>query len=166
MHLVGRPAISLPRLRQEASLTMAGGSAWFMWSGGGILQSQDREKACAKFVHDRSGALGRSHSQNPIAVLASETSWERRNMDGKGDYWTSKTLENTGRALQDARFGVDIINEHILNARGGNYRAVVIGDNQRQVLPRTVESLKAFVEAGGALLVMGSGLLDCPRKRE
>ncbi len=164
MHLVANPRISIPRLQQWASLTMTGGSAWFMWTGGGIIESQDREKACARFVLDRGDILGRGHSQNPVAVLTSETSWERHRMDGKDDYWTPATLENAAMALQDARFGVDIINEHILNSRVCNYRILVISDNQREVLPQTVESLKAFVKEGGMLLVMGSGLLDCPGK--
>jgi len=164
MHLVVNPEISMPRVRQEAGLTMAGGSAWFMWSREGVIQNQDREKDCARFVRDRSDVLGRSRSRNPIAVLTSETSWERQRMDGKDDYWTAATIENVALALQDARFGVDLINEHILNSRISNYRALVIADNQRALLPRTVEGLKAFVEAGGMLLVMGSGLLDCPGK--
>ncbi len=164
MHLVVNPEISMPRVRQEAGLTMAGGSAWFMWSREGVIQNQDREKDCARFVRDRSDVLGRSFSQNPIAVLTSETSWERQRMDGREEYWTAATIENAALALQDARFGVDLINEHILNSRISNYRALVIADNQRALLPRTVEGLKAFVEAGGMLLVMGSGLLDCPGK--
>lgn len=164
MHLVVNPEISVSRVWQEAGLTLAGGSAWFMWSRESILENQDIEIASARFVRDRSAILGRSRSQNRIAVLTSETSWERQRMDGELEYWTPATIENAALALQDAGFGVDLINERILNSRISNYRALVIADDQRAVLPRTVESLEAFVAGGGTLLVMGSGLVDCPGK--
>ena len=167
MHQVGRGEhqISVPRLRQWAGLAMASGSAWFMFGSPGVVLNEatgNRVKALANFVHDRGDVLGRSDSRNPIAVLAGETSWERRNMDGKSGYYDAVTLENIPRAIQDGGFGVDIINEHILNSRARSYRVVVIPDTQREVSPRTAESLRAFVEAGGMLLVMGSGLMDGP----
>jgi hypothetical protein len=41
---------------------------------------------------------------------------------------------------------------------------VVIPSNQQEVLPQTVDFLKAFVEAGGKLLVMGSGMQHAQQK--
>jgi hypothetical protein len=160
-------SIVLPRMLQEAGLIMASGSAWAVWGSRNVIDNRslhDKVKTAALFVRDRSGALGKSLSRNPIAFMTSETSWERQHIDGKNGYWNKDAVLNGSRALQDARFGVDIINENILNLKRGFYRAVVISDGQRELLPRTVESLKAFVEAGGTLLVMGSGLLDCPGK--
>jgi hypothetical protein len=61
---------------------------------------------------------------------------------------------------------VDIPNEHILQSRYHDYRAVVIPDNQREVLPQTLAALKCFVHDGGLLLIIGSGMLHAQGKED
>jgi hypothetical protein len=162
MHVINVPdRISLPRILQEGGLTMAAGSTWHLWvnrvspDNGFALE---RLRICSEFVQARNAAVGRSNSRNPIAVLASETASQLQKMQGKSNCFNPKSVDNAALALQDARFGVDIINEHILLSRGQRYQVVVIPSNQQEILPETVDYLKTFVESGGKLLVMGSGM--------
>lgn len=171
MHLITAPdeQITLPRLRQEAGLTMAGGSAWFMWVSGATIvneSAQERAKTCAEFVRERNAVLGRTYSQNPVAVLSSETSWEREFMDGKDDYYEGRSIDFTAMALQDAHFGVDIPNEHILHSGWSNYRTIVVPNNQREIQPHTLLMLEGFAESGGTLIVMGSGMQHAEGKED
>jgi hypothetical protein len=163
MHFInpGDDLINFARLRQEGSLVMASGSAWFIWTGGTSIvtpSALERATACGDFVAQRSSALGKSRSLNTVAVLASETSWERRVMDAQSECYLPMAIETTALALQDAHFDVDLVNEHILRGRHSHYRVVVVPDSQCEILPETLDSLKDFVRAGGKLVVLGSAL--------
>ena len=159
---ISRQPASLPRVLQQGALTLASGGAWFLWSPGSTIvrqAMQQRAKACAEFAAARRAALGRSASLNQTAVLLSETSWRQERIAGKQDYYDPKAPEHAALALQDACYGVDMINEEMLCARIRGYRTVFVV-NQRRLDPRTMSQLRAFVREGGLLVVAGSGLRE------
>lgn len=156
-----RPA-ALPRVFQQGAVTFASGGAWFLWvPGSSIVQKpvQDTSKLCAEFAQARRVALGRSTSLNQTAVLISETSWHRERVEGRGGYYDESVPGNVALALQDACYGVDLVNETILRSRIGSYRTIVLA-NHRALDSLTVSGLEAFVRRGGLLILTGSALRD------
>ncbi len=162
MHVINVPdKISLPKILQEGGLTMAAGSAWHLWTNNvepGNDFAIERLKICSEFVEARRNAVGKTASGNSIAVLSSETSSQLKRLEAKQNSFAVRKIEDTALGFQDAGFGVDIVNEHILRSTDHHYRAVVIPSGQREISPQTVKSLRAFVKEGGLLLVMGSSL--------
>ena len=153
--------ISVDRVLQQGALTLACGGAWFLWSPGGAIVTDDvrqRARQCAEFVHEREHALGRTRSLNPVAVLLSETSWARQRFKNENDAYGAAAAENVALSLQDARYGVDMPNEEILLKRLSAYRTIVIA-NQQVLAPALLERLEAYVSRGGHLLVIGSGAI-------
>ena len=161
MHLINQDQkISLGRVLQEGGITLASGGSWLLWLSGGTAldpDAQARVRLCAQFAQARKEALGRTLSWNPIAVLSSETSWRQERIGGKEGYYDFLAANHTALALQDAGYGVDLVNEHILQRRLDHYRVVVV-PNQRQVAPATLAALSDFAQRGGRVLVTGCGL--------
>ena len=156
-----RPA-SLSRVFQQGAVTFASGGAWFLWSpGSAIVQKpvQDTAMLCAEFAQARRAALGRSTSLNQTAVLLSETTWHRQKVEGKDGYYDESLPGNVALALQDAGYGVDMLNEAMLRSRIDTYRTVVLA-NQRALDQQTVSDLNAFVRNGGALIAIGSAMQE------
>ncbi|MFW6171644.1 MAG: hypothetical protein ACODAD_14235, partial [Planctomycetota bacterium] len=114
-------------------------------------------RLCAEFAQARKKTLGRTYSRNPVAVLSSETSWLEERIGGKENYYDFIAANHAALALQDASYGVDLVNEHILRRRLDRYRVVVI-PNQRKVKSATLDALKQFAHGGGRVLVTGRGL--------
>jgi hypothetical protein len=140
MHVINVPdRISLPRILQEGGLTIAAGSTWHLWVNRVSPDNDfalERLSICSEFVQARSAAVGKSSSRNPIAVLASETSSQRQKMEGKSNCFNPTSVDHAALALQDAGFGVDIINEDILLSPKQTFQVVVIPSNQLEVLLR------------------------------
>jgi hypothetical protein len=163
MHLVNRDQkISPGRVLQQGGMTFASGGAWLLWIGGGTAikpHARSRARRCSEFAQARSEALGHTFSLNPVAVLSSETSWLEERIGGKEDYYDFQAANHAALALQDACYGVDLVNEHILRRRLDRYRVIVV-PNQRKVASETLEALIDFAEQGGLVLVTGFGLAD------
>ena len=161
MHLINQDKkISLGRVLQEGAITLASGGSWLLWLSGGTAldpDAQARARQCAEFAQARKEALGHTFSRNPVAVLSSETSWLEERIGGKKDYYDFLAANHTALALQDAGYGVDLVNEHILRRRIEHYRVLVV-PNQREVAPETLEALNEFAQRGGRILVTGFGL--------
>lgn len=149
---------TLPRMLQEGGLVMSSGASWFIWLNQLAPEQFDHLRACYGLVDARRKALGRTQSANPIAVLLSETTWEQGLASEVAGYYDHESPRNWAFALQDAYYGVDVVNEQTLREQTGRLRVVVIA-NQRQVCPETLGSLRRFVERGGTLIVTDSGLL-------
>ncbi|MFO7903372.1 MAG: alpha-L-fucosidase, partial [Pirellulaceae bacterium] len=161
MHLVNRDhKISLGRVLQEGGITFSSGGAWFLWVGGGTALepgARARARLCAEFAQARQDALRRTLSRNAVAVLSSEASWLEERVGGEEGYYDFIAANHAALALQDAGYGVDLVNEHILRRRLDEYRVLVI-PNQRKVESKTLDALTRFVHQGGRVLVTGRGL--------
>ncbi len=165
---VSRQEASFRRILQMGGITMSSGGAWFLWVPGSTIveaQMQERAQQCAAFVVARDAALGTTSSANQTAVLLSETSWTMEHIQGHADAYGASTAEAAALSLQDAGHCVDMVNEIILCERIENYRTVVIA-NQAVVAPSTLTALRSFVNRGGLLLVIGSGLRSTPDREE
>jgi hypothetical protein len=156
MHLVNGPETSLRRLLQNGAVTLASGSSWFLWSSGRFMLDAGREplKACADFVQERRGALGRTLTANTVAVLASEASWVAERSEGKKGAFGFMGIQAAAVALEDAGYGVDIVNEADFARRPDGYRLLVLPGVHR-VSPSTLAGLRRFAESGGTLLSFG-----------
>jgi hypothetical protein len=148
---------SLPRMLQEGGLVMSSGSSWFLWVNRLTSDQFDHLRTCWRLVDARRDALGRTFSLNPVAVLLSETSWQQGLASPRPGPFDSPTPRNLAFALQDAWYGVDVVNEQTLHERIERYRVVVVA-NQPQVSPETLSVLTQFTERGGTLLVTDGGL--------
>jgi len=148
---------ALPRMLQEGGLVMSSGSSWFVWVNNLTPDQFQHLRTCVGLVDARREALGQTHSLNPIAVLLSETSWEVGLTSSEQGYYDSDTPRNLGFALQDAYYGVDVVNEQTLRERISQYRIVFVPE-QRAIASETQRALFGFVVNGGNLIVTGGGL--------
>lgn len=148
---------SLPRMLQEGGLVMSGGLSWFLWVNKLAPEQFAHLRACYGLVDARREALGRTHSLNPIAVLLSETTWQRGLADPDADYFDYQSPRNWAFALQGAGYGVDVVNEETLREQIDRWRVVVVA-NQRRVGPETLDALRRFVERGGTLVATDGAL--------
>lgn len=153
---------TLPRMLQEGGLVMSSGANWFLWVNQLAPEQFDHLRACYGLVDSRRKTLGRTQSANPIAVLLSETTWEQGLASEVAGYFDHESPRNWAFALQDAYYGVDVVNEQTLREQINRWRIVVTA-NQRQVCPGTLDSLRRFVERGGTLIVTDSGLLPADK---
>ncbi|MCY2987235.1 MAG: beta-galactosidase trimerization domain-containing protein [Planctomycetota bacterium] len=164
-----KPIRTLPRMLQEGGLVMSSGSSWFLWVNQLAPEQFAHLRTCCGLVDARREALGRTHSLNPVAVLLSETSWEHGLTSPETGYFDSGTPRNLAFALQDAHYGVDVVNEQTLREQISHWRMVVLA-NQRQISPETIAVLKQYVEQGGTLVVtdgsLRSGEQDSPETVE
>ena len=164
-----KPIRTLPRMLQEGGLVMSSGSSWFLWVNQLAPEQFSHLRTCYGLVDARREALGRTHSLNPVAVLLSETSWEHGLTSPEPGYFDSSTPRNLAFALQDAHYGVDVVNEQTLREQISHWRMVVLA-NQRQVSRETMAVLKKYVEQGGTLVVtdgsLRSGEQDSPEAVE
>ena len=80
-------------------------------------------------------------------------------MDAKADHFSSEAVDTVAMTLQDAHYGVDVVNEHILRSGATEYRVLVVPDTQREVAPETFVAIVDFVRDGGKLAVLGNSLL-------
>lgn len=162
MHLIYRPGeISRHRVLQQGAITLAHGGSWFLWrpgNGDPLAEAPfARAMECAQFVRARAAALGRSESANPVAVLISETAWERERTGGCEGWADLDAPGHWALAIEDACVGVDLINEADFAAASSSYRAILV-PNQREVAAATASRLWRFAEAGGTLILAGSAL--------
>ena len=117
------------KILQLGSITMSCGAPWFLWAFKESIVTSgalERMNFCANFVVDRKDALGLSRSANQTAVLLSEKSWEAK-MPGP-DTENEEIVQSNRWALslQDACYGVDIINEHQLGSADSRYRTILV----------------------------------------
>ena len=148
---------TLPRMLQEGALVMSGGANWFLWVNRLEPEQFEHLRACCGLVNSRREALGRTHSANPVAVLLSETSWDKGIGSADSKYFDYESPRDWAFALQDAYFGVDVVNEQTLREQIDRWRVVVVA-NQPDVSKETFAALQRFVSRGGKLIVTGSGL--------
>lgn len=148
---------TLPRMLQEGSLAISSGSSWFLWVNQLAPEQFAHLRSCYGLVDARREALGRTHSLNPVAVLASETAWQRGLSSPEPGYFDSNAPRNMAFALQDAYYGIDVVNEQTLRDEIARWPILVLA-NQRQVSPETLAILKPFVERGGTLIVTDGAL--------
>lgn len=158
MHLIFRPTeISRQRVLQQGAVTIAHGGSWFLWLPGREPLAPEpfaRAMECARFVRDRAPALGRSTSVNPIAVLVSETAWQEERTGGKAGFAGLREPQHWAMMLEDACFGVDLVNEADLARSIAQYRLIVV-PNQRAISDATVKHLEQFASAGGKVVRTG-----------
>lgn len=147
---------SLQRTLQEGAMTMASGGVWCLWAFGGEsvpAAGVEIARHAAEFARERDAALGPSVSLAQVAVLDSETTWEAgdraRAIDGPA--------HTIARALLEAHYFTDIVNEVTFRQRLTPYRVVVLPDC-RSIAPETLSVLKAFAEEGGLVLAVGAAL--------
>jgi len=155
---------SFRRIVQMGGLTLASGSVWFLWApGDSILKEevQGRARRCAAFAREREGALGRTTSLKQVAVVLSETCWERERLEGMDGYYDRAAAERAALGIEDAHYCVDMPNEVLLEKRIDQYSTVVVS-NQRVLAEQTMDALRGFARRGGLLLVTGRGLEDVP----
>jgi hypothetical protein len=143
-----KPIRTLPRMLQEGGLVMSSGSSWFLWVNRLAPEQFSHLRECYGLVNARREALGRTHSLNPVAVLLSETSWEHGLISPESGYFDSGTPRNLSFALQDAHFGVDVVNERTLREQIGHWRIVVLA-NQRQASSETLGGARVRVHRQG-----------------
>lgn len=148
---------TLPRMLQEGGLVMSSGSSWFLWVNQLAPEQFAHLQTCYGLVDARREALGRTHSLNPVAVLVSETTWDHGLTSSSTHYFDSNSSRNVAFALQDACYGVDVVNEQTLRERIGHWRIVVVA-NQQRVSPPTLAAVKQFVDHGGLLIVTDGAL--------
>lgn len=148
---------TLPRMLQEGALVMSSGSSWFLWVNRLTPDQFDHLRACVGLVDARREALGRTYSLNPIAVLLSETTWRHGLTSAVPGYYDSSTPRSLAFALQDAYYGVDVVNEQTLCERLRHYQVVFVA-GQRAIAAETLAALRQFVQDGGTLIVTGAGL--------
>jgi hypothetical protein len=164
-----KPIRTLPRMLQEGGLVMSSGSSWFLWVNQLAPEQFSHLRTCYGLVAARREALGRTHSLNPVAVVLSETSWEHGLTSPEPGYFDSSTTRNLAFALQDAYYGVDVVNEQTLREQISHWRMVVLA-NQRQISRETMAVLRKYVEQGGTLVVtdgsLRSGEQDSPEAVE
>ena len=107
---------------QEGALTMAFGGRWNLWGFGGSSAVQfEFTQMASQFHAFREAALGPSVSLAHIAVLDSETTWAAR-----GALLTPAT--RAAKALGEAGYFTDLVNEKTLRQNLTPYRAVVLPD--------------------------------------
>ncbi len=148
---------SLQRTLQEGGLTMASGGVWCLWAFGGDrvpAAGVEIARHAAEFARDRAAALGPSVSLAHVAVLDSETTWEAGGPGG-----IDGPAHTVARALLEAHYFTDLVNETTFRQRLTPYRVVVLPDC-RVVAPETLAALKAFAEEGGLVLALGAALSD------
>jgi hypothetical protein len=147
-----KPVRSLARTLQEGALVMSGGGNWFTWLNHIDEPSITHARVAAKLVDDRRAALGRTHSANPVAVLLSETEWERlRPTPDQFDYPSPRAV---AFALQDQGYGVDVVNEFLLAQKLEQYSMVWLAD-QQELSASIRERLDAFAKKGGRVVKLG-----------
>jgi hypothetical protein len=154
---------TLPRMLQEGGLVMSSGTSWFLWVNQLAPEQFDHLRACYGLVNARRKALGRTQSVNPVAVLLSETTWEHGLASEVAGYFDHQSPRNWAFALQDAYYGVDVVNEQTLREQTGRWRVVVVA-NQRRVRPDTLDVLRQFVERGGTLVITDGGLFSTEKE--
>lgn len=163
MNLVYQPSeISRRRVLQQGAVTLAHGGSWFLWTPGGDPLAPEafaRSLECARFVRDRAPALGRSTSINPVAVLVSETAWREERTGGRAGFAGLIEPQHWALMLEDARFGVDLLNETDLSDGLGHYRVLIV-PNQRILSTSSLERLKSFASADGTLILTGATLFE------
>lgn len=163
MNLIYRPMeISRQRVLQQGAVTLAHGGSWFLWTPGADPVAPEAfawSMDCATFVRDRAEALGRSESINPVAVLVSETAWLNERVGGRAGFTDHIEPQAWAIALQDACYGVDLINETDLNRGPLPYRLIAV-PNQRAVSATSLERLRGFAASGGTILLTGSTLRE------
>jgi hypothetical protein len=142
---------------QEGGLVMSSGSSWFVWVNNLTADQFEHLRTCVGLVDARREALGRTHSLNPIAVLLSETTWEAGLTSAEDGYYDSSTPRNLAFALQDAYYGVDVVNEKTFRERRGHYRVVCV-PAQRVIAPDTFRRLWEFAAEGGTVLATGGAM--------
>jgi hypothetical protein len=131
---------------------MAFGGRWNLWGFGGSSAVQfEFTQMASQFHACREAALGPSVSLAHIAVLDSETTWARTGRPAV----TPAT--RVAKALGEAGYCTDLVNEKTLRQNLTPYRAVVL-PGCAFVEAETLGWLKAFAENGGMVLALGSAL--------
>lgn len=145
---------SLQRTLQEGALTMAHGGNWFLWSFADRMlpAGVDVTRTCAEYLRDRQAALGPTESLARVAVLDSET-----NLAPGGDYQPGNRVHSLARALAEAAYCTDLVNEQTFRAHARRY-AVLLVPEHPALAPETVSALRDFVTGGGTVLLTGGAL--------
>jgi hypothetical protein len=142
------------RTLQEGAVIMAHGGIWFLWPFGGDLPPYGVAAArdLARYARDRQAALGPSESLAQVAVLDSETTWR-----ADGEPANAPRAADVARALAEAHYLTDVVNEQTWRAAADRY-AVVLVPEHRLVAPETLAALHDFAAGGGTLLLTGAAL--------
>ena len=125
MHLVSE-RVSEERFLQQGALALSAGGPWFVWASNRFVDQpeiQRRVAVCSAFVEERQEAMGRSSSANPVAVVLSETEWNRARTAAEPFLYIRQSVV-TALALQDCGVPVDIINEALVVDYGERYQAL------------------------------------------
>ena len=126
-----------------------------MWSFGGHQvppYGVDVTRYCAQWARDRQAALGPSVSLSQVAVLDSETAWRKGGESGQGG-----RVHSLARALAEAHYLTDIVNEQTFREARGRYSVLLVPEH-REVAPETLAALREFAGAGGLVLLTGGAL--------
>ena len=147
-------------LMQEAAVVLMQGGGFQIYhqptrSGRVVEPIVAQEEAVAAFCRAREAVSHKSASVPQVALLlSSESFWDRS--EAVFSPWGDVFLELEGalQALLNLHYSVDILAEHQLEPRLGEFPLVVVPDSHR-LTPDFRRALTGYVERGGSLLLLG-----------
>lgn len=148
------------QLQQEAAVVLMQGGGFEVYntptrSGAIIPEIINQLAEVGAFCRARQALSHKSRSVPQVALVLSETSlWDR--MERIYSPWAGELdeLEGALHMLLELHYSVDILAEHQLIKRLGEFPLVVIPDSPK-LEPDFREALAAYVKKGGRLLLLG-----------
>ena len=153
---------TVPHLCQEVSVVLAQGGAVFIYdtpqrSGRLTGWRQDLLARVGAFCRKRQEFSHKTETIPQVAVLHSQSFYYRHNQPLFNFDTANQPMEGALHAALDNGYSVDILNEESLLARMSDYPIVVVPEQEG--LPQdVVDGLRAYVRAGGRLLVSGANV--------
>ncbi|MBN2308954.1 MAG: family 10 glycosylhydrolase [Candidatus Hydrogenedentes bacterium] len=152
---------TVPHLCQEVAVTLAQGGAVFLYNQpqrSGRLTSwhQDMFADVAAFCRKRQAYCFQSETVPQVALLHSQSFFYRHNDPLFNLGSAHEPMEGALHAFLENGYSVDVLNEQALLERMAQYPLVVVPE-QEGLPAEVMDGLRAYVEAGGRLLVAGAG---------
>jgi hypothetical protein len=157
---LGHSLKSAAQLQQEAAVVLMQGGGFQVYyqptrSGYIVPDIISTMSEVARFCRARQEISHKSTSVPQVALLLSRASQEDRSDAVFTPYGCQDEIEGALHALLEAHFSVDILAEHQLQPRLGQYPVVVLPETHR-LDPDFRQALVAYVQAGGSLLLLGT----------
>jgi len=147
-------------LQQEAAVVLMQGGGFQIYhqptrSGYIVEPIIAQEEAVAKFCRARQDVSHKSTTVPQVALLlSSETTWQKAETVFSPSAEVLTDVEGALHALLNLQYSVDILAEHQLEPRLADYPLVVVPDAFK-LTPEFRLALRAYVEGGGNLLLLG-----------
>lgn len=149
-----------PHLCQEISVVLAQGGSVFIYDvpqrSGRLTQwHQETLAQVAEFCRKRKEYCFKSATVPQVAVLHSQTSYYQYNDPLFNFGPANQPMEGALHALLENGYSVDVLNEETLLQRLGEYKLVVVPE-QEHVPDNVKAALTEYVRGGGRLLLSGA----------